>query len=56
MKECIVKIQTAMLFLDSIGFIGIIAGTSLTKFLPSYIIKTISGLIFIIFTIMRLII
>ena len=40
----------------SIGFIGIIVGTSLTKFLPSYIIKTISGLIFIIFGIMRLII
>ena len=40
----------------SIGFIGIIVGTSLTKFLPSYIIKTISGLIFIIFGIMRLIV
>ena len=44
---------TAML---TIGFIGIIIGTSLTKILPSYIRKTISGLIFIIFGIMRLII
>ncbi len=40
----------------SIGFIGIIIGTSLTKHIPSYIIKTISGLIFIIFGVMRLII
>jgi putative Ca2+/H+ antiporter (TMEM165/GDT1 family) len=39
----------------SIGFLGIIIGTSLTKYFPSYIIKTISGLIFIIFGIMRLI-
>ena len=44
---------TAML---SIGLAGIIVGTSLTKFLPSYIIKTISGLIFIIFGIIRMII
>ena len=44
---------TAML---TIGFVGIIIGTSLTKFLPSYIIKTISGLTFIIFGIMRLMI
>lgn len=44
---------TAMI---AIGFVGIIIGTSLTKFLPSYIIKTISGLIFIVFGIMRLII
>ena len=40
----------------SVGFVGIIVGTSLTKFIPSYIIKTISGLIFIIFGIMRLIV
>jgi len=40
----------------TIGLIGIIIGTSLTKFLPSYIIKTISGLVFIIFGTMRLII
>lgn len=40
----------------TIGFIGIIVGTSLTKHIPSYIIKTISGLIFIIFGVMRLII
>jgi len=39
----------------SVGIIGIIIGTSLTKYIPSYIIKTISGLIFIIFGIMRLI-
>ena len=39
----------------SVGFVGIIIGTSLTKYIPSYIIKTISGLIFIIFGIMRLI-
>jgi len=38
----------------SIGFVGIIIGTSLTKHIPSYIIKTISGLIFIIFGLMRL--
>lgn len=44
---------TAML---TIGFIGIIVGTSLTKFIPSYIIKTISGLIFIIFGTMRLLV
>ncbi len=44
---------TAML---TIGFLGIIVGTSLTKYIPSYIIKTISGLIFIIFGVMRLII
>ena len=44
---------TAML---AVGFIGIIVGTSLTKILPSYIIKTISGLVFIIFGTMRLII
>jgi len=37
-----------------IGFVGIIIGTSLTKHIPSYIIKTISGLIFIIFGLMRL--
>ena len=38
----------------AIGFVGIIIGTSLTKHIPSYIIKTISGLIFIIFGLMRL--
>ncbi|MGB4438309.1 MAG: TMEM165/GDT1 family protein [Sedimentibacter sp.] len=38
----------------SIGFVGIIIGTSLTKHIPSYIIKSISGLIFIIFGLMRL--
>lgn len=42
---------TAML---AIGFLGIIIGTSLTKYIPSYIMKTISGLVFIIFGIMRL--
>jgi putative Ca2+/H+ antiporter (TMEM165/GDT1 family) len=40
----------------SIGFVGIIIGTSLTKYIPSYIIKTISGLVFIIFGVMRLIV
>ena len=44
---------TAML---AIGLAGIIIGTSLTKFVPSYIIKTISGLIFIVFGIIRMII
>ena len=44
---------TAML---AIGLAGIIIGTSLTKFIPSYIIKTISGLIFIIFGVVRMII
>ncbi len=42
---------TAMI---SIGLVGIIIGTSLTKHIPSYIIKMISGLVFIIFGIMRL--
>lgn len=37
-----------------IGFIGIIIGSSLTKRIPSYIIKTISGLVFILFGLMRL--
>jgi putative Ca2+/H+ antiporter (TMEM165/GDT1 family) len=40
----------------AIGLAGIIIGTSLTKFIPSYIIKTISGLIFIIFGVVRMII
>lgn len=40
----------------AVGFVGIIIGTSLTKYIPSYIIKTISGLIFITFGLMRLII
>ena len=39
-----------------VGLVGIIVGTSLTKYIPSCIIKTISGLIFIIFGIMRLIV
>lgn len=38
----------------SIGFVGIIIGTSLTKHIPSYIIKIISGLVFITFGLMRL--
>lgn len=38
----------------SIGFVGIIVGTSLTKHIPSYIIKIISGLVFIIFGLIRL--
>lgn len=37
-----------------IGLVGIIIGTSLTKHIPSYIIKMISGLVFIICGIMRL--
>lgn len=37
-----------------IGFIGIIVGTALTKKLPSYIIKIISGLIFIVFGLIKL--
>lgn len=37
-----------------IGLIGIIIGSSLTKHIPSYIIKTISGLVFILFGLMRL--
>lgn len=35
------------------GFLGIIIGTSLTKRIPSNIIKAISGLVFIIFGLMR---
>ena len=38
-----------------IGLVGIIIGTSLTKHIPSYIIKIISGLVFIIFGLMRII-
>ncbi|MGB4438620.1 MAG: TMEM165/GDT1 family protein [Sedimentibacter sp.] len=38
----------------AIGMVGIIIGTSLTKHIPSYIIKIISGLVFIIFGVMRL--
>jgi len=37
-----------------IGCIGIIVGSALTKRLPSYIIKTISGLIFIVFGLLKL--
>lgn len=39
----------------AIGIIGIIIGTTLTKYIPSNIIKIISGLVFIIFGLMRLI-
>lgn len=39
----------------AIGVVGIIIGTSLTKRIPSNIIKIISGLIFIIFGLMRFI-
>ncbi len=39
----------------AIGFVGIIIGTSLTKRIPSNIIKIISGLVFIIFGLMRFI-
>lgn len=33
----------------AVGFMGIIIGSALTKIVPSYIIKSLSGLIFIIF-------
>lgn len=39
----------------AIGLIGIIIGTALTKHIPSNIIKIISGLVFILFGLMRLI-
>ncbi len=39
----------------AIGMVGIIIGTTLTKYIPSNIIKTISGLVFIIFGLMRFI-
>lgn len=39
----------------AIGLVGIIIGTALTKFVPSNIIKIISGLVFIIFGLMRFI-
>lgn len=39
----------------AIGMVGIIIGTTLTKYVPSNIIKTISGLVFIIFGLMRFI-
>jgi putative Ca2+/H+ antiporter (TMEM165/GDT1 family) len=39
----------------AIGFVGIIIGSTLTKFVPSNIIKIISGLIFILFGLMRFI-
>lgn len=39
----------------TIGLVGIIIGTSLTKRIPSNIIKIISGLVFIIFGLMRFI-
>lgn len=38
----------------TIGLIGIIIGTTLTKHIPSYIMKTISGIIFIIFGIVKI--
>lgn len=38
----------------SVGFIGIIIGTTLTKKVPSYIIKIISGTIFIIFGLVKI--
>jgi len=37
-----------------VGFVGIIIGTALTKRIPSYIIKIISGLIFIVFGLIKL--
>lgn len=37
----------------AIGMVGIIIGTALTKYIPSNIIKIISGLVFIIFGVMR---
>lgn len=39
----------------AIGLVGILIGTSLTKRIPSNIIKIISGLVFIIFGLMRFI-
>lgn len=39
----------------AIGLVGIIIGTTLTKLIPSNIIKIISGLVFIIFGLMRFI-
>lgn len=39
----------------AIGFVGIMIGTSLTKRIPSNIIKIVSGLVFIIFGLMRFI-
>ncbi|HAQ41438.1 MAG TPA: hypothetical protein DCM73_11820 [Clostridiales bacterium] len=39
----------------AIGTVGIIIGTSLTKYIPSNIIKIISGMVFIIFGLMRFI-
>lgn len=39
----------------AIGMVGIIIGTALTKYIPSNIIKMVSGLVFIIFGLMRFI-
>jgi putative Ca2+/H+ antiporter (TMEM165/GDT1 family) len=39
----------------AIGVLGIFIGSSLTRNIPSYIIKTISGLVFILFGLMRLV-
>lgn len=39
----------------AIGTVGIIIGTALTKYVPSNIIKIISGMVFIIFGLMRFI-
>lgn len=39
----------------AIGMVGIIIGTTLTKYVPSNIIKILSGMIFIIFGLMRFI-
>lgn len=39
----------------AIGTVGIIIGTALTKYIPSNIIKIISGMVFIIFGLMRFI-
>lgn len=39
----------------AIGMVGIIIGTTLTKYVPSNIIKIISGMVFILFGLMRFI-
>lgn len=39
----------------AIGMVGIIVGTTLNKYIPSNIIKIVSGLVFIIFGLMRFI-
>lgn len=50
-----IVLSGSVLAMMTMGLAGIIIGTSLTKHIPSYIIKPISGLIFIIFGIIRLI-